>query len=109
MKIERFALERWMTAHELNVEYDIAESGIFPLTISDLLALEPADQREQTLDSLLNLSLGYSEATGTLELRSWLAKTYLDCTPYNILVRRSTGPNQPRQQEHDQNKPMPLR
>lgn len=86
MKIERFALERWMTAHELHVEYDIAESGIFPLTVSDLLAMEPPDRREQALDHLLNLRLGYSEATGTLELRSWLAKTYQDCTPYNILV-----------------------
>jgi len=86
VKIERFALERWMTAHELHVEYDIAESGIFPLTVSDLLALEPAASREQTLDSLLNLRLGYSEATGTLELRTLLAKTYQDCTPYNILV-----------------------
>jgi aspartate/methionine/tyrosine aminotransferase len=86
MKIERFALERWMTAHELHVEYDIAESGIFPLTVSELLALEPPDRREETLDGLLNLRLGYSEATGTLELRTWLAKTYQDCTPYNILV-----------------------
>jgi aspartate/methionine/tyrosine aminotransferase len=86
MKIERFALERWMTAHELHVEYDIAESGIFPLTVSDLLDLEPPALREQTLDRLLNLRLGYSEATGTLELRALLAETYLDCTPYNILV-----------------------
>ena len=86
MKIERFALERWMTAYELHVEYDITESGIFPLTVSDLIALEPPDRREETLNNLLNLRLGYSEATGTLELRSWLAKTYQDCTPYNILV-----------------------
>jgi aspartate/methionine/tyrosine aminotransferase len=86
MKIERFALERWMTKHELYVEYDIAESGIFPLTVRDLLDLEPPAEREQTLEHLLDLRLGYSEATGTLELRTKLAETYLDCTPYNILV-----------------------
>lgn len=86
MKIEQFALERWMTAYELHVEYDITESGIFPLTINELLALEPPESRQQTLDSLLDLRLGYSEATGTLELRSRLAKTYQDCTPDNILV-----------------------
>ena len=30
MKIEPFALERWMTTYEMDVEYDIAESGICP-------------------------------------------------------------------------------
>ena len=86
MKIEPFALERWMTAHELHVKYDIAESGILPLTINDLLSFEPAGQRAATLDQLLNLRLGYSEATGTQELRGLLAETYDNCEPDNILV-----------------------
>jgi aspartate/methionine/tyrosine aminotransferase len=86
MKIEPFALERWMTAHELNVKYDIAESGILPLTINDLLSFEPAGQRAETLDRLLNLGLGYSEARGTLELRRLLAETYEGCEPDNILI-----------------------
>jgi len=85
-KIEPFALERWMTAHELNVEYDIAESGICPLTARDLLAMLPAEEREPALQRLLDLPLGYSEARGTLELRSLLAETYAGCTPENILV-----------------------
>jgi aspartate/methionine/tyrosine aminotransferase len=86
MKIESFALERWMTAHEMNVDYDIAESGIFPLTAGELLALAPAGIQEQTLRDLLDLRLGYSEACGSLELRSSLAATYQDCSPENILV-----------------------
>jgi aspartate/methionine/tyrosine aminotransferase len=86
MKIEPFALERWLTAHELHVKYDIAESGILPLTINDLLSFEPAEARAETLDGLLNLRLGYSEATGTLELRRRLAETYDHCDPDNILV-----------------------
>jgi aspartate/methionine/tyrosine aminotransferase len=86
MKFEPFALERWMTAHELHVAYDIAESGIFPQTVSDLLAFEPEDEREQVIRDLLDLRLGYSEATGTLALRSLLAETYTDCGPENILV-----------------------
>ena len=65
MKIEPFALERWLTAHELNVEYDIAESGIYPLTTGDLLDLIPEDERSGELQRLLELRLGYSEATGT--------------------------------------------
>ena len=86
MKIEPFALERWLTTHELNVEYDIAESGIFPLTARDLLELMPEDERPSLLQDLLELRLGYSEATGTLRLRSLLAQTYQDCSPDNILV-----------------------
>lgn len=86
MKFEPFALERWMTAHELHVAYDIAESGILPQTVGDLLAFEPEAKREQVLRDLLDLRLGYSEATGTLALRSLLAETYANCGPENILV-----------------------
>ena len=32
VKIETFLLERWMTRHETHVRYDIAESGILPLS-----------------------------------------------------------------------------
>lgn len=86
MKIEPFALERWMTAHELHVKYDIAESGILPLTVNDLLSMEPPDDRSRTLERLLGLRLGYSEAMGTLDLRRRLAETYVRCEPDNILV-----------------------
>jgi len=86
VKIEPFALERWLTAHELHVEYDIAESGILPLTIHDLLSWSPAAERDSILERLLDLRLGYAEATGTLELRTLLAQTYERCGPDNILV-----------------------
>jgi aspartate/methionine/tyrosine aminotransferase len=85
-KIEPFALERWMTTHEMNVDYDIAESGICPLTARELLAMKSPEAREATLERLLDLPLGYSEARGTLELRTLLAETYADCSPENILV-----------------------
>ena len=86
MKIEPFALERWMTTYEQHVEFDIAESGIAPLTARELLAMEPEEERGRVLERLLDLRLGYSEAPGTLELRSLLAETYQDCGPENILV-----------------------
>ncbi len=86
MKFEPFALERWMTTYETRVRYDIAESGILPLSVRELLAMEPAGQGEQTLQSLLNLRLGYNEANGTLALRELLAATYENCGPENILV-----------------------
>jgi aspartate/methionine/tyrosine aminotransferase len=86
VKIERFALERWMTTWETKTPYDIAESGIFPMTLQDLLDLEPASERGRALARLLELRLGYSEAPGTLELRSEIAATYRDTGPEEVLV-----------------------
>ena len=46
VKIETFALERWMTAWETKTPFDIAESGVYPMTLRELLAFEPAEERE---------------------------------------------------------------
>ncbi len=86
MKIETFALERWMTTWETQVEYDIAESGILPMTVNELLGLLPEGDRDATLAALLDTRLGYSEAPGSLELRSLLAATYRDTGPDEVLV-----------------------
>ena len=73
-----------MTTWETRVEFDIAESGILPMTVSELLDLEP--DRDATLARLLNTRLGYSEAPGSIELRSLLAATYEHTSPDEILV-----------------------
>ena len=86
MKIEDSALERWLTRHELHVKYDIAESGILPLKLNDLLAFESRHARTAILEHLLNLPLGYNEAVGTRELRTMIASTYDGIDPDNILV-----------------------
>lgn len=86
MKIETFALERWMTAWETKTPYDIAESGIYPMTVRELLDFEPPGERDRILASLLDLRLGYSEAPGTLELRRAIAATYRGTGPEEILV-----------------------
>jgi aspartate/methionine/tyrosine aminotransferase len=83
MKIEAFALERWMTRWETVVEFDLAESGIKPMTVSELLELEG---RDTALEHLLGISLGYSEARGTEELRTLIAGLYHDLTPDDVLV-----------------------
>jgi aspartate/methionine/tyrosine aminotransferase len=86
MKIEAFALERWMTRYETRVRFDLAESGIFPLRLADLIEWLPPDEGRAALDGLLDLRLGYGEAVGTLALRSLIAATYAGCEPDNILV-----------------------
>ena len=75
-----------MTRHETHVRYDIAESGILPLTVNDLLAFEAPESREATRDRLLALPLGYSEARGTEALRTQLAATYTRGDADHILV-----------------------
>jgi aspartate/methionine/tyrosine aminotransferase len=86
VKIEPFLLERWMTRHETHVRYDIAESGILPLSVDDLLNFEPPEARATTRDRLLALPLGYSEARGTEALRGQLAATYARGDADHILV-----------------------
>lgn len=86
MKIEPFQLERWMTKYEINVRWDIAESGIFPMSMREIIDLLPPEERAATLDELLDIRLGYSEACGSLELRSLIASTYENTSPENILV-----------------------
>jgi len=86
VKLEPFLLERWMTRHETHVRYDIAESGILPLSMNDLLDFEPVAERAATLDRLTALPLGYSEARGTEALRSQLAATYARGDADHILV-----------------------
>lgn len=86
MKVETFQLERWMSTWEMKVEFDIAESGIYPLTTNELLAFLPEDQQAATRDHLLNLRLGYTEARGTEALRTIIAETYRDTGPDDVLV-----------------------
>jgi aspartate/methionine/tyrosine aminotransferase len=75
-----------MTTWETKTPFDIAESGIFPMTAGELLEFETRDERERILRELLDLRLGYSEAPGTLELRSAIAATYRETGPDEILV-----------------------
>lgn len=86
MNYETFQLERWMTRWELDVDYDIAESGILPLSVSDILELVPPEAAESLRHDLFSLPLSYSEARGTLALRETLAATYKRATADDILV-----------------------
>lgn len=83
MRIEPFALERWMTTWETEVSYDLAESGIQPMSVNQLAALTGEEDR---IARLLDEPLLYSEATGTIELRKIIADLYEDTNPENVLI-----------------------
>lgn len=86
MRYETFALERWMTTWELDVDYDIAESGILPLSLDEVYSLIGPQARAALDRDLHHMPLGYSEARGTLALRTVLASSYARARPDDILV-----------------------
>jgi aspartate/methionine/tyrosine aminotransferase len=86
MKIETFALERWMTTWELNVTHDITESGISPMSIDDLLRVARFDDPGAVIANLMAKPQLYSEARGTEALRETIAATYRDLTADDVLV-----------------------
>lgn len=86
MKIEPFELERWMTRWELEVDFDIAESGILPLSLQEVLELMPDTSAEELERYIHQTPLGYSEARGSARLRSALASTYARAQSDDILV-----------------------
>ncbi|MEM2134831.1 MAG: aminotransferase class I/II-fold pyridoxal phosphate-dependent enzyme [Candidatus Jordarchaeaceae archaeon] len=77
-KLEPFGIERWFTKYELNVEINIAESGIQPFTLSEILAMAGEDFSET--------KLGYIESGGSRELRELVSLTYREKDWENVLV-----------------------
>jgi aspartate/methionine/tyrosine aminotransferase len=75
-----------MTRWELEVEYDICESGILPLSLGELYTLIDSEQAADLEAQVTSMPQSYSEARGTLALRTALANTYCGVTPDDILV-----------------------
>ena len=77
MNFPRFALERWQSVNENSVEYNLSESGVHPLTLSDL-GITPED--------LSKCRLGYGVSNGTERFRSLVASLYIGATERNVLA-----------------------
>jgi aspartate/methionine/tyrosine aminotransferase len=86
MKIETFALERWMTKWELNVTHDITESGVSPMSIDDLLRVADVEDPGCVIAEAMATPQLYSEARGTEALRQVIADTYDSVTADDVLV-----------------------
>jgi len=80
VKIVPFAQERWQCKYENTVEYNLSESSVHALASSELL------DNDQTTQSFLDIPLAYSQADGTLDLKSAIAATYKKATSDNIFV-----------------------
>jgi aspartate/methionine/tyrosine aminotransferase len=76
-----FELERWQSTWENRVRYNLSESGVYPPSIQELLALAHAPA-----GPLLDVRLGYSQSNGTDLLRQRIARLYPGASPDQILV-----------------------
>ena len=80
MKFELFELERNQSLFENEVDYNLSESGVHPLKLTEILT-----EDEQT--ELLNKNLYYGYTNGTPEVRQRVADIYSeDLTIENVLI-----------------------
>ncbi len=76
-------MERWQSTWENQVEYNLSESGIQPLKLSEVL--------DGDTFGLLNQSLGYPQTNGTEELRKAIATMYPKATADDLLVTNGSS------------------
>ncbi|MGH9308689.1 MAG: aminotransferase class I/II-fold pyridoxal phosphate-dependent enzyme [Vicinamibacterales bacterium] len=80
MKFEPFAMERLQSIWEHRVAWNLAESGVHPLRVEELV--DSPDDRQ----ALLRQDLKYTQTNGTPELRSLLAAMYDGATAAHVQV-----------------------
>jgi len=80
MKIERFQMERMQCLYENEVSFNLSESGVWPLSIGELV---PKGPEREALD---RLRLGYPHAAGCKSLRRNISRFYGDDDPDKVTV-----------------------
>ncbi len=85
MRIDRFQMERTQCLYENEVEFNLSESGVQPLTARELLRGDAAQA------AFLDAGLKYSQSNGTPELRANIASFYPGATAANVLVTTGTS------------------
>ncbi len=85
MRIETFKMERMQSMYENEVEFDLSESGVYPVSLNELVELG------FDLESALDMPLGYSQGNGTPELRAELTRMYPGTSIDNIEVTNGTS------------------
>ena len=80
MKIEQFAMERFQSTWENQVEINLSESGVHPLRLDELLD-DPGDR-----DSFWRQQLGYTQTNGTPPLRDAVAALYQGATRDHVEI-----------------------
>lgn len=83
MKLQPFEMERWQSIWENQVEYNLSESGVHPLKLSELL--------ESDDEEFLSQPLGYIQTNGTEELRETISTLYAGARSEDVLVTNGSS------------------
>ena len=80
MDLDLFHMERYQSVYWHQVEYDLSESGVLPMTIRELLG--PAAD----IEGFLYTTLGYPLSEGSDESRAAIAEWYPGATPEQVTM-----------------------
>jgi aspartate/methionine/tyrosine aminotransferase len=80
MTFERFQMERYQSLYWHQVDYDLSESGVLPMTIRELLG--PSADAE----AFLATKLGYPLSEGSVEARTNIAAWYPGATADHVSI-----------------------
>ncbi len=80
MNIEQFEMERMQSTYENQVEFNLSESGVYPLRLGELVDDEGAR------GALLREALRYTQSNGTAPLRELIASHYAGATAAHVQV-----------------------
>ena len=80
MKIDQFVMERMQSTWENQVEINLSESGVHPLTLDELV------DSEEMRAALFAQPLGYPQTNGTIELRTLISAMYPGATVDHVEV-----------------------
>lgn len=80
-RFQPFVMERMMSKWENVVDVNLSESGVHPMTLTELVELGGLD-----LAAIGDVLINYPQANGTIELREAIAALYHGATPDNVLV-----------------------
>lgn len=85
MRLETFALERFQSVWENQVQWNLSESGVHPLRVSEL-----ADTADEVA-RLMEQGLGYPQTNGTIALRELVASMYPGATANHVQITNGSS------------------
>ncbi len=80
MKIETFEMMRMQCLYDREVEFDLSETTVLPLRVSELL------YGVDDVERFISNELRYPESKGSQLFRERITQFYMDCKPENITV-----------------------
>jgi len=81
MKLRNFQLEVFFEQYEFSAPYLLTQSDCETMSITSLLEMDPGSQ-----ETLLNQSLGYTEVTGSPDLKEQIANLYNNHGTEDVIV-----------------------